>query len=173
MRRLAFAVLVSLIAPVALRAQAPYLIKDINTSNNAAPSSSGPNSFIRFGSRVFFSATINFQPQLWATDGTEAGTAMVTNVFSQVSPSQFIVLNGKLLFNARDSSHGEELWVSDGTTAGTKLLADISTGSRSSFPRWTFAVVPFLSAPPRIVARPMVAVIFEVCVMGKKFASPR
>jgi ELWxxDGT repeat protein len=46
----------------------------------------------------------------------------------------FLNGGGKLLFGARDATHGKELWKSDGTAAGTKLLKDIVPGSASSSP---------------------------------------
>jgi len=135
MRTLARALVLSLIAPLALRAQSAYLVKDINAITNVSPSSSSPANFFGFGSRVFFSAHGAAGIELWSTDGTAAGTAQVADIYvgSSSNPSQFVIVNGKLLFNARDS-HGEELWTTDGTSAGTRLLADISSGSRSSTP---------------------------------------
>jgi ELWxxDGT repeat protein len=137
MRRLTLLLLL-FIAPLALRAQAPYLVKDINATTAFNPGSSAPNNFFRFGSRVFFAAVaVGSGSELWSTDGTEAGTVLVADInpasFSS-SPSRFAVVNGKLLFNARDSRTGEELWTSDGTAAGTRLLADIKTGPASSAP---------------------------------------
>ncbi len=133
--RLPLALLCLLIAPLTLRAQSPYLVKDINTITANNPQASSPGNFFRYGSRVFFAATTFSGKELWATDGTQAGTVQVADIFSASSsnPSQFVVVNGKLLFNARDS-HGEELWSTDGTSAGTRLLADIFNGSRGSIP---------------------------------------
>jgi ELWxxDGT repeat protein len=134
MRRLACALLVSLVAPAALRAQSPALVKDINTSTAAFTSSSNPTGFFRFGSRIFFAATASARVGLYSTDGTAAGTGVVADLFSgSLGPNQFINVNGKLLFNARDA-RGEELWTSDGTLAGTKLVADINAGLAGSFP---------------------------------------
>jgi ELWxxDGT repeat protein len=132
MRRVAL--VLSILAPLALHAQVPYLVKDINLSTSASPSSSQSRNFFRFGAQVYFTA---FVPtgDLWSTDGTEGGTTRVTDsgiLSPQIAP-QFAIINGKLVFNAGDS-HGQELWTSDGTKAGTRILADIYSGSRSSFP---------------------------------------
>jgi ELWxxDGT repeat protein len=120
-----------------LGAQTPYLVKDINTTANSFAASSSPANFFRFGSRVYFSATTQASgTELWSTDGTQSGTAQVADIDRGTlssNPSRFIVVNGNLLFNARDS-RGEELWTTDGTAAGTRLLADINTGSRGSSP---------------------------------------
>lgn len=135
-KSLALAVALALV-PLAVRAQAPYLVKDINTTANQYPNSSVPSGFIKFGSRVFFGAydldVFGAGPKLWSTDGTEAGTTMVKD-FSPGDgnpPSRFVVLNDKLIFNAVVRSD-EELWVSDGTSAGTRLLADINPSGSSS-----------------------------------------
>jgi ELWxxDGT repeat protein len=138
MRQLTLAVLVTLVAPLALRAQSPYLVKDVNATTAATPASSAPNTFFRFGSRVFFAAGVQGSGiELWATDGSDAGTVQVADINAGTgssTPSHFGVLNGKLIFNASDGRTGNELWTSDGTAAGTRLLADIRSGSASSFP---------------------------------------
>jgi ELWxxDGT repeat protein len=137
MRQGALALLFSLPFSIAIHAQTPYLVKDINVSTTASATSSGSHGFFLFGSRVFFVATTSTGAELWSTDGTETGTAQVADInpgSSSSSPSLFAEVNGKLLFNARDSSHGEELWVTDGTSAGTRLLADINPGTRASLP---------------------------------------
>jgi ELWxxDGT repeat protein len=121
-----------------LGAQTPYLVKDVNLTTNAIAASSSPANFIRFGSRIYFSATTTVSgTELWSTDGTQSGTALVSDIdrgsFSS-NPSRFVVVNGHLLFNAREPTTGEELWTTDGTAAGTRLLADINTGSPGSSP---------------------------------------
>ncbi len=138
MKPLALSMLLALAAPLALRAQSPYLVKDINAVTAANPASSQPGNFFRFGSRIFFSAsTPGNGMELWSTDGTAAGTAQVADInpgSAASLPHGFTVVNGKLLFNARDVRNGDELWTTDGTAAGTRLLADIRTGSVSSAP---------------------------------------
>ena len=62
---------------------------------------------------------------LWKTDGTEAGTTMVRDIFHGFEASdlrQFTNLDGRLMFVNGDS----ELWASDGTKAGTVLIKDLS-----------------------------------------------
>lgn len=133
MKRLAPLLLLSF----ALHAQTAYLVKDINTSATASPSSSKPTYFFKYGSRVVFSAsTPSTGVELWSTDGTAAGTSQIANInpgFASSTPWRFAEVNGTLVFNARDS-RGEELWMSDGTTTNTRLMADILGGSGSSSP---------------------------------------
>ncbi|QSQ24659.1 hypothetical protein JY651_06840 [Pyxidicoccus parkwayensis] len=60
---------------------------------------------------------------------------------------ELIALNGRLLFTASDSGHGQELWMSDGPGKPTSLLKDIRPGPPSSSPaqltvvgRWAYFV---------------------------------
>ncbi|MDB6070970.1 MAG: Flagellar hook-length control protein FliK [Verrucomicrobiales bacterium] len=72
---------------------------------------------------------------LWKTNGTLAGTSVVSSTRLTVgSPglTAFEVLNGKAYFSAADATRGTELWRSDGTAAGTTLVADLTAGSGSS-----------------------------------------
>src|SRR5262249_34980557 len=76
--------------------------------------------------------------QLWQTDGTVAGTALVKDIPGSsgtgTRPDGLTVVNGTLFFNAFDGPFGTELWKSDGTAAGTTLVKDINTNTISSFP---------------------------------------
>lgn len=74
--------------------------------------------------------------ELWKTDGTEAGTVQVRDIYPGPDASGIKPFSGlgSLFMGADDGSSGNELWKSDGTQAGTGLLADIFPGSNSSFP---------------------------------------
>lgn len=48
------------------------------------------------------------------------------------NPSNTIVYNNKIIFNANDGTNGSELWESDGTEAGTKMTANIQTGGTTN-----------------------------------------
>lgn len=50
------------------------------------------------------------------------------------SPANFNIAGGKLLFSARDTSHGFELWATDGTDTGTVMLKDIYPGKTGGGP---------------------------------------
>jgi ELWxxDGT repeat protein len=60
--------------------------------------------------------------ELWRTDGTPEGTALIADVNPGLAGSQAFPLagaGGKLLFNATDGT-GYRLWATDGTAAGTQ-----------------------------------------------------
>jgi ELWxxDGT repeat protein len=76
--------------------------------------------------------------ELWATDGTAAGT----RILREISPgsvsahvSELTPAGARAFFTAWDKDHGAELWQTDGTEAGTRLVHDLAPGSASSSPR--------------------------------------
>src|SRR5436305_14568308 len=93
-----------------LAAQTPFLVKDINTTYASQPQSSSPTSFARFGNRVYFSATTPKEgTELWSTDGTPAGTTLVSDIVAGAgasNPGPIVSVNGVALFQARDANHG-------------------------------------------------------------------
>lgn len=64
--------------------------------------------------------------ELWKTDGTEAGTELVKDIYSgpnSSEPTDFYHWNNKVYFSARSNdSSPARLWVSDGTAEGTTEL---------------------------------------------------
>jgi ELWxxDGT repeat protein len=83
---------------------------------------------------AFTTATGN---ELWKTDGTESGTAIVKDINpgnASSSPFNLAVAANRLYLNATSPSIGNELWTSDGTEAGTVLVEDIRPGAGSSGP---------------------------------------
>jgi ELWxxDGT repeat protein len=75
--------------------------------------------------------------ELWKTDGTLEGTALVADIAPGRAPSRLAGLTaagGKLYFAATDGEHGRELWESDGTAAGTRMVADLLPGPPSAGP---------------------------------------
>ena len=84
------------------------------------------------GDVLFFAATTEQGGQeLWKTDGTPGGLALVKDINpgpSGSSPSVLTNVNGTLYFAANDPEHGQALWKSDGTEAGTTLVYDTILG---------------------------------------------
>ena len=75
--------------------------------------------------------------ELWKTDGTPPGTALVRDMVpgpDSSDPEGLTAAGGRLFFSARDGLHGRELWTSDGTARGTRRVQDIAPGSSSSAP---------------------------------------
>ena len=90
-----------------------------------------------FGNRLLFKGYDSTHgSELWVTDGTAAGTAMLADIdpgSASSNPYGFKVFGNRVLFQANDGVHGSELWVTDGTTAGTSLFGDVVAGSVGSY----------------------------------------
>jgi ELWxxDGT repeat protein len=104
------------------------------------------------GERLFFNAAPQAEgAELWVTDGTEAGTALVKDICplsgsaylliwcvesdgssSQTGPFALTDVDGTLFFYADDGVTGYELWRSDGTEVGTALVKDVNPGPYGS-----------------------------------------
>jgi ELWxxDGT repeat protein len=89
--------------------------------------------------------------ELWASDGTAAGTDLVRDLEPGEeggAPWGLTDIFGEAAFLATTSAHGTELWLSDGTPAGTRPV-DIVPGPDSTFENpWLPA--PFREDPARI-----------------------
>lgn len=77
------------------------------------------------GNKVYFANyDFTYGVELYASDGSVAGTALVKDInpgFNSSSPSDLTSFDGRLYFTA-DYGFGPFLWVSDGTDAGTKQV---------------------------------------------------
>ncbi|MCR9247220.1 MAG: hypothetical protein NXI31_19480 [bacterium] len=106
-------------------------------SRNSSPSGMTPVMTVH-GPRVFYSGfEIGHGHELYATDGTAAGTGRVLEIkpgSSSSLPHSFCGSGGLVFFNADDPTYGEELWASDGTTAGTQRLSDFAPGTLDGRP---------------------------------------
>ncbi|MBS3915147.1 MAG: T9SS type A sorting domain-containing protein [Bacteroidetes bacterium] len=106
------------------------MLANINTTTNVG---SYPADFIVAGGYLFFNANDGINGiELWKTDGTQSGTAIVKNISAgngNTTMNLLGELKGKLLFAAQVSASGYELWASDGSTAGTAMIVDANGGS--------------------------------------------
>ena len=93
----------------------------------------------RIGDNLYFVAYAG-EMEMWRTDGTHAGTGMVTEIGPEFGrpaalTDRLEVLGDTLLFVADDGRRGAELWRTDGTAEGTRLTADINQISADSDPQ--------------------------------------
>jgi len=126
-RAAAVAVLAAALGAAAF-AQSPFLVADINRD---AGSGSNPEGYHVVGNRAFFYASTPYHGrELWRTDGTAFGTAMV----KEMNPgwgdgicscgTEIADLNGTVYFVPNDNN----LWKTDGTAAGTQLVYRLGAG---------------------------------------------
>jgi ELWxxDGT repeat protein len=83
---------------------------------------------------IFFNGPASdLEPSLWETDGTTAGTFMITGINGAfgngdgINPLYITAYNGGLLFNGTDTSSKFGLWMSNGTAAGTTEIGGIGS----------------------------------------------
>ena len=123
-------------ATTALGASVPVLIKDINTriKNN-----SNIRNLAAAGNTLFFTAYDQAHGnELWKSDGTAAGTAMVKDILpgsdsSYHDPDYLTYWNGSVYFEAY-GPNGWSLWKSGGTAATTvEVSADVDPERFVSF----------------------------------------
>jgi ELWxxDGT repeat protein len=81
--------------------------------------------------------TEEFAAELWASDGTAAGTRLVRSFGPGpwgLRVEHLTIVDGVLYFAGGDAAAGRELWSSDGTAAGTLRCLDLNPGPASSWP---------------------------------------
>jgi ELWxxDGT repeat protein len=120
------------------------LVKDIfqgmiSDDYGCGPGGSNPDQLTDVNGTLFFAATDDTHGrELWKSDGTEAGTVMVRDIFPgsrDADPQYLTNVGGTLFFVANDGVHGRELWKSDGTEPGTVLVKGILPGALGSAPQ--------------------------------------
>lgn len=94
----------------------------------------------------FAASTTSFGLELWRTDGTDEGTALVADINPGSAgsvPTPIGQLGSSALLIADDGSRGSELWLTDGTT--TTLVKDIRPGTSGAF-----SIDPYASPYPSV-----------------------
>ncbi len=135
MVRVIFTILIvcGLAAPVAAQPIA-LLVKDIRPG----PAGSEPRDFVVVGDLVLFRANDGTHgEELWASDGSAAGTYLVKDINPGAGwsePAVFARSGSLVYFRADDGVRGDELWVTDGTEAGTHIVKEICPGSGGGYP---------------------------------------
>jgi ELWxxDGT repeat protein len=109
------------------------LVKDINRTPGPYGGYAGsyPSSLTAVRGRLFFIADDGVHGrEVWKSDGTRAGTALMRDIHPGAgnSDASFLTGVGRMVFFAADDGAflGRELWKSDGTRSGTVLVEDIN-----------------------------------------------
>lgn len=88
--------------------------------------SSTPDKFFSFNGSIYFLASEKSTGrEIWKTDGTTAGTVLVSDInpgAADLTFVDFIEANNTLYFIADDGVRGKQFWTTDGTKSGTKML---------------------------------------------------
>ena len=114
-----------------------------NSFGDSVPYLGGPQAGAVVGGSVVFAASDGANAtEIWKSDGTAAGTALVAALpDGGLTPTPyalsggFTAAGGKAYFSYNDNTHGNELWVTDGTAAGTHIVADLTPGATGSNPQ--------------------------------------
>jgi ELWxxDGT repeat protein len=129
------------------------MVKDIATGTSkdwdgqSRPDAASPSGIVPFAGGILFSADDGVNgAELWKSDGTAAGTALVKDLVSGSTknwaawtgkprvpnsgrPNDITPFNGSAYFTA---NNGDQLWKTDGTSAGTVLVKDIDGAGNGS-----------------------------------------
>ena len=116
---------------------AQVLVKDINEAPSTVNPDSLADEFFTVGSWTYFKAEDDHGVELWKSDGTEAGTSLLMDIWpggESSEPSDFVEYQGLLYFTAYHPLFGREIWRTDGTVSGTEIALDAVPGAGSSGP---------------------------------------
>lgn len=90
------------------------------------------------GGKFYFTASSAAHGfELWATDGSDAGTHMVADITPNGSSKfgAYTAFGDQFVFVVDDGTHGMELWITDGTSEGTRMLDDTIPGTGGFVPK--------------------------------------
>jgi len=112
-----------------------------NDAKGDRTQSSRPADLTVYNGLLYFTADNGIEGrQLWSSNGSQAGTAMVRQIGDQPDgcrPGNLTVYNGRLYFTADDGVHGVELWTTNGSQAGTEMVMDINNQTGPDKPKRT------------------------------------
>jgi ELWxxDGT repeat protein len=118
------------------------IVKDINVGNGSglvggynASGQLTAQQIVDVNGTLYFAAQNSTSGgELWKSDGTDAGTVLVKDIFPGISGSGVTNLTnvaGTLYFTAQNGVDGIELWKSDGTATGTMMVRDLNPEGNS------------------------------------------
>jgi ELWxxDGT repeat protein len=115
-------------------AQGTQLVKDIVPGPEGALSGASVGLLTPAPGGFYFSANGGGGAELWKSDGTDVGTARVSDLLPGnlgSSPSSLTMAGGQLFFVASDGVRGRELWRT-GADAGPVLVKELIEGPNGS-----------------------------------------
>ena len=116
------------------------MVKDINVGASSGISSFTASSIAVHNNSLYFLGNDGSTGQeLWVSDGTSAGTNLVSDITPGSIGTAFGSLasaGGRMWFTATTTAAGQELWTTDGTSAGTVMVKDINPGTPGSAVRF-------------------------------------
>lgn len=120
-----------LFASIFLHAQVSFTKLDIATGSSSA----NPRKFTAYNNQLYFTAfgssASGIGEELYVTNGTTAGTQLVSNINpgfgASSTPQNLTVFNNELYFSAYTNTLGRELYKTNGTTV--TLVKDIAVGA--------------------------------------------
>jgi large repetitive protein len=99
------------------------------------PAGSAPHNLVAVGKEIYFFAALGQGEGLFKSDGTRAGTVLVSDLAGASQARELTVARGTLFFVAFRPETGTELWTSRGTAATTREVIDLRPGPRGSQPQ--------------------------------------
>jgi len=123
-----------------------HMIKDIVPGANGSYAYPSSDFTAVAGAVVFAAQDLHHGVELWRTDGTRAGTALLKDIaLGQFGsyPQWLTSFGGHVVFEATDGSHGYEPWTTDGTPAGTHIIRNIGVGDHDGL--WYDSSVPIFT----------------------------
>ncbi|MGD1918802.1 MAG: ELWxxDGT repeat protein, partial [Pleurocapsa sp.] len=112
------------------------LLAEVIPGNNAYSSripGNYPNNLIEFDGKIYFTPAIEFDSNIWMSDGTTEGTSVAIDFVngSADDPSPYYIndlieANDQLYFTALSEDAGVELWVTQVSVETTIIVSDIN-----------------------------------------------
>ncbi len=118
-------------------------VSDGSTAGTVSLPGKEPSEMTPFHGGLLFVGRSLSGYELWRTDGTSDGTALVKDILpgaSSSNPSGLTAAGPRAFFAAASQTGNAELWMTDGSSGGTVLVKEIGPGLSASNPRSMVAV---------------------------------